>query len=124
MNKIKEEEVKQEKAPKKENNFFFKYIRPILDGSFISREKTEKNFPFIFYIILLIILFISNTFRAQDTQREINKTKEEVQALRIKSIYIKSQLMESTTPTKMADLVKHLGLKESEVPPQKIHLKE
>lgn len=124
MNKIKEKEIKQKKASKKKNNFFFRYIRPILDGSFISREKTEKNFPFIFYIILLIILFISNTFRAQDTQRQINKTKEEVKALRIKSIYMKSQLMESTTPTKMADLVKHLGLKESEVPPQKIHTKE
>jgi len=124
MNKIKEEEIKEVKAPKKKNNFFFKYIRPILDGSFISREKTEKNFPFIFYIILLIILFISNTFRAQDTQREINKTKEEVKALRIKSIYMKSQLMESTTPTKMSDLVKHLGLKESEVPPHKIHVKK
>lgn len=124
MNKVKEEEIKQVEAPKKNHNFFFKYIRPILDGSFISREKTEKNFPFIFYIILLIILFISNTFRAQDTQREINKTKEEVKALRIKSIYMKSQLMESTTPTKMSDLVKHLGLKESEVPPRKIHIED
>lgn len=124
MNKFKTEEIKQGKAQKKKNNFFFKYIRPILDGSFISREKTEKNFPFIFYIILLIILFISNTFRAQDTQREINKTKKEVTALRIKSIYMKSQLMESTTPTKMADLVKNLGLKESEVPPQKIHVED
>lgn len=124
MNKVKEQEIAHKEKPIKKSNFFFRYIRPILDGSFISREKTEKNFPFIFYIILLIILFISNTFRAQDTQREINKTKEEVKALRIKSIYIKSQLMESTTPTKMADLVRHLGLKESEVPPRKIRVKE
>lgn len=124
MNKIKEQEKEVKKERKKSTNFFFRYIRPVLDGSFISREKTEKNFPFIFYILLLIILFISNTFRAQDTQRQINKTKEEVKALRIKSIYMKSQLMESTTPTKMADLVKHLGLEESEVPPQKITIEE
>ncbi len=124
MNKIKEQEEKVKTEVKKKNGFFFRYIRPILDGSFISRENAEKNFPFIFFIILLTILFISNTFRAQDTQRKINKTKEEVKALRIKSIYMKSQLMESTTPTKMADLVKHLGLKESEVPPQKIIVKQ
>ena len=126
MNKIKDiehpedENMKQEKA----NNFFIRYIRPILDGSIISRERTEKNFPFIFYIILLIILFISNTFHAQDTQREIIRTKEEVKVLRIKSIYVKSLLMESTRPTKMAELVKGMGLKESEVPPQKIIAKQ
>jgi len=112
--------MKQEKA----NNFFIRNIRPILDGSIISRERTEKNFPFIFYIILLIILFISNTFHAQDTQREIIRTKEEVKVLRIKSIYVKSLLMESTRPTKMAELVKGMGLKESEVPPQKIIVKQ
>ena len=117
----KENNIKKESiAKKKSNNFFFRYIRPILDGSILSREKTEKNFPFIFYVILLIILFISNTFRAQDTQRRINTTKEEVKAYRIKSIYMKSLLMESTRPTKMSELVKGMGLKESEVPPQKI----
>ncbi len=83
-----------------------------------------RNFPFIFYIILLLILFISNTFRAQDTQRRINHTTEEVQTLRIKSIYMKSQLMESTRPTKMAKMVKKLGLQESTVPPQRIIVKE
>jgi len=123
MNKVKD--IKKEGVAKeKSNNFFFRYIRPILDGSILSREKTEKNFPFIFYIILLIILFISNTFRAQDTQRRIDSTKEEVKAYRIKSIYMKSLLMESTRPTKMADLVKEMGLKESEVPPRKIRIED
>ncbi len=123
MNKITNKEDKQQpKAAKK--NFFFRYIRPILDGSIISRENTVRNFPFIFYIILLLILFISNTFRAQDTQRRINHTTEEVQTLRIKSIYMKSQLMESTRPTKMAKMVEKLGLQESTVPPQRIIVKE
>ncbi len=126
MNKKKDIENpdKENLNVKKSNNFFIRYIRPILDGSIISRERTERNFPFIFYIILLIILFISNTFHAQDTQRKINHTKEEVKVLRIKSIYMKSRLMESTRPTKMADLVKGMGLKESEVPPQKIIVKK
>jgi len=123
MNKAKD--IKKGSSTKKNSsNFFIRYIRPILDGSILSREKTEKNFPFIFYVIILIILFISNTFRAQDTQRRINTTKEKVKAYRIKSIYMKSLLMESTRPTKMADLVKGMGLKESEVPPQKITVED
>lgn len=120
----KEKDIKESSTKKNSNNFFIRYIRPILDGSILSREKTEKNFPFIFYVIILIILFISNTFRAQDTQRRINSTKEEVKAYRIKSIYMKSLLMESTRPTKMADLVEDMGLKESEVPPQKITVED
>lgn len=124
MNKINNIEEPKIKKEKKRSNFFFRYVRPFLDGSIFSREKTEKNFPFIFYIILLIILFISNTFRAHDTQRQINNTKEEVKAIRIKSIYMKSLLMESTRPTKMADLVKGMGLEESEVPPRKIKVED
>jgi cell division protein FtsL len=123
MNKKKNKEVKSEKKSEKDS-ILVKYVRPILDGSFISRENVEKNFPFFFYLILLIILFITNTFKAQDVQRQINKTKAEVTALRIKSIYMKSQLMESTTPSKMSKLVKDLGLKESNVPPQKIIIEE
>lgn len=126
MNKIKniDNNAQEQARSKKNNNFFFRFIKPVLDGSIISRERTEKNFPFIFFIILLIILFISNTFHAQDTQRNIDKTKNEVKALRIKSIYMKSRLMESTRPTKMAEMVKGMGLKESEVPPQKIIVKK
>jgi len=119
INDIEQEAPVQEEV-KKPKNFMFTYIRPILDGSFFSQDSIEKNFRFIFYIILLIILFISNTFRAQDTQRKIERTKNETQAIRIKSIYMKSQLMESTRPTRMAELVNELGLKRSDVPPYKI----
>lgn len=119
INDIEQEAPVQEEV-KKPKNFFFTYIRPFLDGSFFSQDSIEKNFRFIFYIILLIILFISNTFRAQDTQRKIEHTKDETQAIRIKSIYMKSMLMESTRPTRMADKVNELGLKRSDVPPYKI----
>jgi len=124
VNKVKNIKSKESKSAKKSDNFFIRYIRPILDGSIISKERTTHNFPFVFFIILLIILFISNTFRAQDTQRKINRAKEEVKILRIKSIYMKSLLMESTRPTKMAKLVKDMGLSESSTPPQKIIVKE
>jgi len=126
MNKIKdiEQDAAMNYGDRKKVNFFVRYIRPILDGSFVSRDKMEKNLPFIFYIILLIIFFISNTFHAQDTQRRIEDAKEEVKVLRIKSIYAKSRLMESTRPTKMADLVKDMGLEESDVPPAKIIVKD
>ena len=126
MNKAKDIKDTGEKSPqkKKSKSFLFRYVRPVLDGSIISKEGTKKDFPFISFIITLLIIFISNTFKAQHIQREINKTKEEVQVLRIKSIYIKSLLMESTRPTRMAELVKNMGLKESEVPPQKIFVEK
>jgi cell division protein FtsL len=122
MNQINdiEQEVPEQDEVKKPKSFLLTYIRPFLDGSFFSQDSIEKNFRFIIYIIVLIILFISNTFRAQDTQRRIEKTKDETQAIRIKSIYMKSMLMESTRPTKMAEMVKDLGLKRSDVPPYKI----
>ncbi|NOR86727.1 MAG: hypothetical protein GQ527_03870, partial [Bacteroidales bacterium] len=49
MNKLKDIDhpEQEEKKAKKAHNFFARYIRPILDGSIISRERTEKNFLFI-----------------------------------------------------------------------------
>lgn len=74
------------------------------------------------FLLFLIILFISNTFWAQGTVRKIDKYKQEVKELRIKSISIKAKLMDNTRQTQIADKVKNLGLQESLTPPKKIFI--
>jgi len=109
-------------APKSKKSFASAYIKPLLDGTFLSKENTTKELPFIAFILLLIILFISNTFWAQNTVRKINKYKNEVKELRIKSISVKARLMDNTRQTQIADKVKNMGLYESLTPPKKIYI--
>lgn len=110
------------KAAKSKKSFASAYIKPLLDGTFLSKENTTKELPFIAFILLLIILFISNTFWAQNTVRKINKYKNEVKELRIKSISVKARLMDNTRQTQIADKVKNMGLYESLTPPKKIYI--
>lgn len=124
MNKVKDD-ISPKKAPgKTKKSFANAYIKPLLDGSFLSTESSTKELPFMAFLLFLIIIFISNTFWAQGTVRKINKYKEEVKELRIKSISIKARLMDNTRQSHIVDKVKNLGLKESLKPPKKIYVKK
>lgn len=124
MNKVKND-INPKEAPKKvKKSFATAYIKPLLDGSFLSKESSTKELPFMAFLLFLIIIFISNTFLAQGTVRRINKNKEEVKELRIKSISIKAKLMDNTRQSHIANMVKKLGLNESLKPPKKIYVKK
>lgn len=124
MNEVKDN-INPDEGPKKaRKSFASTYIKPLLDGSFLSKESSAKEFPFMAFLLFLIILFISNTFWAQETVRKINKYKEEVKELRIKSISIKAKLMDNTRQSHIANKVKNLGLHESLKPPKKIYVKK
>ncbi|MBN2237394.1 MAG: hypothetical protein JW729_07530 [Bacteroidales bacterium] len=124
MNNIKEDNSPNISKAKTKKSFAAKYIKPMLDGSFLSKETSSKELPFIAFILLLIILFISNTFVAQNTVRSINNYKQQVKELRIKSIAVKARLMDNTRQTQIANKVKKLGLHESLTPPKKIFIEK
>ncbi|MBN1651698.1 MAG: hypothetical protein JW857_10240 [Bacteroidales bacterium] len=122
MNDFNKDIAPDEGHKKIQKNFASTYIKPLLDGRLFSGENSQKELPFMAFLLFLIILFISNTFWAQGTVRKIDKYKQEVKELRIKSISIKAKLMDNTRQTQIADKVKNLGLQESLTPPKKIFI--
>ncbi|RLD38816.1 MAG: hypothetical protein DRI74_02740 [Bacteroidetes bacterium] len=124
MNEFKDDTEPKKALKKAKKSFVNAYVKPLLDGSFLSKESSAKELPFMAFLLFLIILFISNTFWAQSTVRKIEKYKEEVKELRIKSISVKAKLMDNTRQTNIADKVAKLGLKESLKPPKKIYVKK
>jgi len=124
MNQRNENKTSESKTRPKRKGFVSSYIKPLLDGSFLSKESSTKEFPFMVFLLFLTILFISNTFWAQSTVRKINKCKQETKELRIKSISVKAKLMDKTRQTYIANKVKSLGLKESMIPPKKIYVEK
>lgn len=124
MNNIKEDTSPLKVTVKSRKGFASAYIKPLLDGSFLSKEGSAKELPFMGFLLLLIIIFISNTFWAQGTVRKIDKYEQEVKELRIKSISVKAQLMNSSRQTLVAKKVKDMGLEESLLPPKKIFVEK
>lgn len=124
MNQVKENSEEKVQKTGNKKSFLNMYIKPFLAGTFLSKESHEKELPFVGWVLLLVIVFISNTFWAQDTVRKITHYKIEVQELRLKSIAVKSKLMDNTRQTQVAEKVRNLGLHESMTPPKKIYYKK
>ncbi len=97
-------------------------IKDVLDGSMLVRENVIKQFPFIFFLAFLAMVYIGNRYHAEKIKRRVTKLQTEQKDLRSESITTKSQLMHMSKQSEVAKLVKKRGLdlEESTEPPKKI----
>ena len=86
----------------------------------VSYKAIVNNIPFLAFIALLCVLYISNSHRAIDMQREINAQNKILKELRWKYMDTKSQLMYVKTETQVIRNAEKLGLKPSLLPAYKI----
>jgi hypothetical protein len=89
----------------------------------------EEGFPVqylpkIMFVMLLSILYISNTHYAEKTVRQINHVQAEVEDYRADYTTLKADLMFASKQSEVARKVEPLGLTESLTPPFKIRIEE
>ena len=130
VNKLKEqaapveEKVQEPKKPEK-NNKVIRSVASVVSGSFLSKEATLKNLPFIFFLSFLTICYIANGYYADDQVRKVNRLNNEIKELRTQYIVAKDSLVIKSKQTEIAKVLAKLqtGIKESVVPPKKIVVK-
>jgi cell division protein FtsL len=86
----------------------------------VSYKAIVNNIPFLAFIALLCVLYISNSHRAIEMQREINAQNKTLKELRWKYMDTKSQLMYVKTETQVIKNAENIGLKPSLLPAYKI----
>jgi hypothetical protein len=124
-NKFKEqpkpEEPKEPIKAKKENKVV-RSVANVVSGSFLSKESTVKNLPFIFFLSFLAICYIANGYYADDQVRKVNSLTNEIKELRTQYIVVKDSLVIKSKQTEVAKALakQQTGIKESVVPPKKI----
>ncbi len=109
-------EVQPVKKPKKDR----RPIHNILGGDYLSKESVIGNLPFLIFIAMLALIYIANTYYAEKTVKEIEKTKVELKELRYQYITTKATLMYYSKQTEIASRALKFGLKETTIPPYKI----
>jgi hypothetical protein len=94
----------------------------LLNGNILTRESFLDHLPYILFLAVLALAYISNGFLAEDNIRKYNKLNNELKELRSEYITIKSELMYKSKQSELAKIIteKELGLKESFEPPKKI----
>ncbi len=117
MEEVKKEDSKQKKSVLRSAN---RMAKSIVESANISLESVVKQIPFILFLAFIAMLYISNTYYAEKTIRDINKIKNDLKDLRAEYIYTKSELMFSSRQSEVAAMVADQEIKESTVPPQTI----
>jgi len=89
----------------------------ILRGEFIADQNNQKYIPFLLFMVLLILLNIRISFRAERLLKESIALEQEVADLRLMYITTKSDLMSMYRRSVMEEIVADKGLKTSLSPP-------
>ena len=97
-----------------------KSMHSMLDGTFLTRDKFKRALPFILFLIVLGVIYITNIFHVERTKRQIDDLEEELRELRYEYISSRSKLMYESKPSEIAVKLEETGIRESIVPPRKI----
>lgn len=131
MNKVRQpkdtvplsDDVKKEKAHVKSDNVARKFINIINVFSYFDRKTVVKLMPFLFFLTGLAMLYIANSYYAEHTVRDIDKTEKELKELRSEFITGKSELMFRSKLSEVATVIQPIKIKESTSAPKKILLR-
>jgi cell division protein FtsL len=86
----------------------------------LSYKAIVDNIPFLIFLSVLCILYISNSHRSLEIERELNKQHETLSEMRWKYLNAKSDLMREKTEYQVINNAKKLGLQPSLLPAYKI----
>lgn len=101
-----------------------KTMHSMLDGTFLTRKRVVNGLPFVLFLLVLGIVYISNIFRVEKTKRQLDDLEEALRELRYEYISSQSKLMFESKPSEVSQKLSETGIKESLVPPEKIQVTE
>lgn len=113
---------KKDKKEKKTSGV--RRVMNILGGSFLVREQFTKQFPFMVYVTVLLMVIITNTYIAEDRNREIVKNTKLLNDLHVEYIQVKSSIMHASKQSVLAKKLSGIGLKDPVEPLKRININD
>ncbi len=113
---------KKDKKEKKTSGV--RRVMNILGGSFLVREQFTKQFPFMVYVTVLLMVIITNTYIAEDRNREIVKNTKLLNDLHVEYIQVKSSIMQASKQSVLAKKLSGIGLKDPVEPLKRININD
>ena len=110
------EEQKDKKKKKKGS----KRVMSVLGGTFLVRENFTKQFFFLAYVTILLMAIITNTYIAENKNRELIKANKRLTDLQVEYIQVKSAIMEASKQSVLVKRLEGTGLKEATEPLKRI----
>ena len=115
---------KKEKKNDKSSSVFSKMDKAIDLERIFEEGLPYRYLPKVLFTLLLILLYIANTYTVEKAIREIQIIKTELEDLRADYTTMKADYMTISKQSEVAKRVSKIGLKESKKPPYKVIVKK
>jgi len=97
---------------------FKKNIYDILKGNFLISKDALKNWQFLVFIVVLMLLMISSAHYADRQVLEIAKLNKKIKELKAEFVDTRSVAMKIKLESNIKNKVKEFGLQPNENPPE------
>ena len=114
--------MEQQKENKKKEKKKKKRVMSILGGKFLVKEELSKQFPFMVYVTILLMTIITNTYIAEEKNRELTQATKRLNDLQVEYIQVKSAIMEASKQSVLVNKLQGTGLKEATEPLKRINM--
>lgn len=96
----------------------------ILNGDFLNKEFIVNNLPFIFFLMLLLILSVGKGYYGKQLSTSVNEAQSELDELTGGYFDTKARLEENTQRAKLIERLENTGLKETTNPTKVIRIRK
>lgn len=110
---------KQKEKKKKKGG---KRVMNVLGGTFLVRENFTKQFFFLAYVTVLLMAIITNTYIAEEKNRELTRATKRLNDLQVEYIQVKSAIMEASKQSVLVKKLEGTGLKEATEPLKRLNV--
>ena len=100
----------------KKKSFFNEY----LGGDVFSKFSVGRQLPFVLYVAFLVMLYISNTYWAEDMRLDYKNKSKLLENRRVESVSLQAEITRLSRQSELNKVLKHKGIKESVVPVKRI----
>lgn len=118
---VKEEKPRRKSSGMKNGRKFFRLMDMFNN---FSRDMLLSIMPYIFFLTLVALIYIANSYYSEKTIREIDATGKELKTLRTEYLTGMSELMLVNKQSEVARAVAPQGIKEAVEAPRKIVVKQ
>ena len=95
-----------------------------MDGSYLGKDITLGFIPYVLFLAILAMIYISNIYKTEDNQRKINRLQKEVDELKLEHVNSEIRILSNSQRSSVSEKVKGLGLQEPTEPPYQITIRK
>lgn len=92
-------------------------FKSLLQGSFLADRRMRKHYPFLLFLVVMAILSIRSSHRADEKVHRIGELRKELKDLSSDFIETRSKLMEASTESKVLERAAAIDLYRPDHPP-------